>query len=40
LSIPRQGKEVRCHRRYQIKGSQYHWAMVEYQRLTHTCGLG
>ena len=24
---------------YQIQESQYHWAMVEYQRLTHTCGL-
>ena len=22
------------------KESQYHWSMVEYQRLTHTCGLG
>lgn len=40
LSIPRLGKEVRCHRRYRIQESQYHWAMVEYQRLTHTCGLG
>ncbi|MBT0144201.1 transposase, partial [Vibrio campbellii] len=40
LSIPRLGKEVRSHRRYRIKESQYHWAMVEYQRLTHTCGLG
>ncbi len=40
LSISRLGKEVRCHRRYRIQESQYHWAMVEYQRLTHTCGLG
>ncbi len=39
LSIPRLGKEVRCHRRYRIKDFQYHWAMLEYQRLTHSCGL-
>ncbi|EOD5330340.1 IS4 family transposase, partial [Vibrio parahaemolyticus] len=40
LSIPRLGKEVRSHRRYRIQEPQYHWAMVEYQRLTHCCGLG
>lgn len=40
LSIPRLGREVRCHRRYQINESQYQWAMFEYQRLTHNAGLG
>jgi len=40
LSIARLGKEVVCHRRYPIQESQYQWPMVEYQRLTHTCGLG
>ncbi|MGF1723154.1 IS4 family transposase [Photobacterium nomapromontoriensis] len=40
LSIPRLGREVRVHRRYQINDSQYQWAMLEYQRLTHTEGLG
>lgn len=40
LSIPRLGREVRSHRRYKISDAQYRWAMVEYQRLTHTCGLG
>jgi hypothetical protein len=40
LSIPRLGREVRNHRRYQINESQYQWAIVEYQRLTHNAGLG
>ena len=35
LSIPRLGREVRNHRRYQINQSQYQWRMSEYQRLTH-----
>ncbi|OOF09750.1 transposase [Salinivibrio sp. PR5] len=40
LSIPRLGREVRNHRRYLIKLTQYQWAIREYQRLTHTMGLG
>lgn len=40
LSIPRLGREVRNHRRYQINDSQYQWGMFEYQRLTHNAGLG
>ncbi len=40
LSIPRLGREVRNHRRYQISEQQYRWAMLEYQRLTHYSGLG
>ncbi|PHX06232.1 IS4 family transposase [Vibrio splendidus] len=40
LSIPRLGREVRNHRRYQINESQYQWGMFEYQRLTHNAGLG
>jgi hypothetical protein len=40
LSIPRLGREVRNHRRYHITESQYRWALLEYQRLTHTSGLG
>ena len=40
LSIPRLGREVRSHRRYQIHESQYQWAILEYQRLTHNAGLG
>lgn len=40
LSIPRLGREVRSHQRYQINESQYQWAMFEYQRLTHNAGLG
>jgi hypothetical protein len=39
LSIPRLGREVRNHRRYRISESQYLWAIMEYQRLTHTAGL-
>jgi hypothetical protein len=39
LSIPRLGREVRRHRRYRINEQQYRWAIVEYQRLTHLCGL-
>lgn len=40
LSIPRLGKEMHGLRRYRIQDPQYHKAMVEYQRLTHCCGLG
>lgn len=40
LSIPRLGREVRDHRRYNINESQYEWAILEYQRLTHNAGLG
>ncbi|CZF87053.1 IS4 family transposase [Grimontia marina] len=40
LSIPRLGKEVRNHRRYDINEQQYHWAMLEYQTLAHSAGLG
>ncbi|MCC4800878.1 transposase, partial [Enterovibrio norvegicus] len=40
LSIPRLGREVRNHRRYCINEQQYQWAMLEYQRLTHSSGLG
>lgn len=40
LSIPRLGREVRKHRRYQINGSQYQWAILEYQRLIHNAELG
>ncbi|MEZ8144697.1 transposase, partial [Enterovibrio sp. FF113] len=40
LSIPRLGREVRKHRRYCINEQQYQWAMLEYQRLTHSSGLG
>lgn len=39
LSIPRLGREVRNHRRYCINEQQYQWAMLEYQRLTHSSGL-
>ncbi|RJG35875.1 transposase, partial [Motilimonas pumila] len=40
LSLPRLGREARSHRRYQIHESQYQWAILEYQRLTHNAGLG
>ncbi|SKA66249.1 hypothetical protein SAMN02745132_04089, partial [Enterovibrio nigricans DSM 22720] len=40
LSIPRLGREVRNHRRYCINEKQYQWAMLEYQKLTHSSGLG
>ncbi|USD68289.1 IS4 family transposase [Vibrio sp. SCSIO 43136] len=39
LSIPRLGREVRSHKRYHIREQQYRWAIVEYQRLTHLCGM-
>ncbi|WP_281544251.1 IS4 family transposase [Grimontia sp. SpTr1] len=40
LSIPRLGQEVRNHRRYDINEQQYHWAILEYQTLAHSAGLG